>query len=70
MALNKYHDVGVSLGTIADYIREKGASPVERDYHAVFIRMLHILETQAMTLDEAKVKIDKLEDQVRELQKK
>jgi hypothetical protein len=67
MALNKYQDVGVSLGTIADYIREKGASPVERDYHAVFVRLLHILEVQAMTLDEAKTKIDKLEDQMARL---
>ena len=32
--------------------------------------MLNILELQAMTLDEAKAKIDKLEDQVLELQKK
>lgn len=50
--MNKYADVGVALGTIADYIRDKGGSPIERDYHAVLRRIIVILEEHAKT-DEA-----------------
>ena len=46
--MNKYADVGIALGTIADYIREKGGSPIERDYHAVLRRMIVILEEHAI----------------------
>jgi uncharacterized protein (DUF2267 family) len=45
--MNKYADVGVVLGTIADYIRANGGSPIEREYHAVLRRMIGILEEQA-----------------------
>jgi hypothetical protein len=69
MALNKFQDVGISLGTIADFIREKGASPIERDYHAVFVRMIGILEQHEATINEAKQKIDALEDDVAALKK-
>lgn len=53
--MNKYADVGVALGTIADYIRDKGGSPIERDYHAVLRRIIVILEEHAKT-DEAQAR--------------
>ena len=52
--MNKYTDVGVALGTIADYIRDKGCSPIDRDYHAVLCRMIVILEEHAAAEEKQK----------------
>ena len=70
MALNKFSDVGIWLGTIADFIREKGSTAIERDYHAIFVRMLGILEQHEATIEEAKRKINTLEDEVAALKRK
>ena len=45
--MNKYNDVGVALGTIADYIRDNGGTPIERDYHLILRRIIVILEEHA-----------------------
>ena len=47
---NKYTDVGIALGTIADHIRANGGTPVEIDFHAVLTRLLEIAEKQAVEI--------------------
>ena len=70
MALNKFLDVGIWLGTIADFIREKGSTEIERDYHAIFVRMIVILEQHEATIEELKQETDSLKCEVAALKRK
>lgn len=66
---NKYTDVGIALGTIADHIRANGGTPIERDYHAVLVRLLDIAEKQASEIANLKAEISKLEGWIKNMRR-
>lgn len=64
---NKYTDVGIALGTIADHIRANGGTAVERDFHAVLTRIIGIAEAQDAEISRLKAEVSKLEGWIKNM---
>ncbi len=67
--MKKYNDVAFTLGSLADYMRDKGATKFEQDCHQILRRVVVILEDQAIEDEKQKLRIDELERQLQKLRR-
>ena len=69
LTMKRYNDAAFALGSLADHMREKGATKFEQDCHQVLRRVVAILEDHAVEDEKQKLRIADLERQLQKLRR-